>query len=75
MARANVLLGDEEYVSASSPASRAIRETGADMSAPVAPVSGGENIPRYVALMLLVALGVIVAVHFGGLRAMVTVGG
>jgi hypothetical protein len=38
-------------------------------------VSGGDQIPRYVALFLLIAVGIIAAVHIGGLRAMVTVGG
>jgi hypothetical protein len=72
MALGNTLLGDDLFV-AGGPAEPVMLGSDGTINAPVA--SGSDNVPRIVALFLIVALAIIVAVHLGGLRAMVTVGG
>lgn len=76
MARVNTLVGESIYVtpvefpdhSTGYTDSDAEGESGLSLSA--AP----DAVPHYVAFFVLLAVGIIAAIHFGGLRAMVAVG-
>jgi len=76
MSLANTLVGDSIYV---TPIELPDHSTAYTDSSPgdsgFSMDAAPDTVPHFVALFVLLAVGVIAAIHFGGLRAMVAVGG
>lgn len=73
MPAANSLLGENIYVTPVELPNHATQYTDdseSGMSLSAAP----DAVPHFVAFFVLLAVGIIAAIHFGGLRAMVAVG-
>ena len=74
MPAANSLIGEAIYVTPVEMPSHATQYTSDDSEGGLSLDAAPDAVPHFVAFFVLLAVGIIAAIHFGGLRAMVAVG-